>query len=123
MELKDRLEFKSNFALSKYVPRRYEMMKTVLFLTMFTYTICTIAQKKEEPVWWEMERNGNFLEVASPLLCRPSRMLKLPYRTGRIKTRQHFKSLAQNLHPWIRKMLRSSHKKSPSLVGWALSDS
>ena len=45
-------------------------MKTVLYLILFTFSINSYCQSKEEPIWWEMERNGQYLEVASYLLFK-----------------------------------------------------
>lgn len=45
-------------------------MKTVLYIILFTFSINSFCQSKEEPIWWEMERNGQYLEVASYLLFK-----------------------------------------------------
>ena len=45
-------------------------MKTILYILLFTFSLGSFSQTKEEPIWWEMERNGQYLEVASYLLFK-----------------------------------------------------
>ena len=45
-------------------------MKTILHILLFTFSLGSFSQTKEEPIWWEMERNGQYLEVASYLLFK-----------------------------------------------------
>lgn len=45
-------------------------MRTILYILLFTFSISSFCQTKEEPVWWEMQRNGKHLEVASYLLFK-----------------------------------------------------
>ena len=46
------------------------VVKAIIYIIIFTFPICALAQKEHEPIWWEMERNGKYLEVASYLLYK-----------------------------------------------------
>lgn len=45
-------------------------MKKTIWIVFLTISFNSFSQKKNEPVWWEMERNGNYLEMASYLLYK-----------------------------------------------------
>ncbi|MBS4039677.1 MAG: hypothetical protein KGZ81_03670 [Flavobacteriales bacterium] len=45
-------------------------MKTILYILLFTFSLISFSQTKKEPIWWEMERNEQYLEVASYLLFK-----------------------------------------------------
>jgi hypothetical protein len=45
-------------------------MKTIFYILVLTFSLGSFSQVKEEPIWWEMERKGQYLEVASYLLFK-----------------------------------------------------
>lgn len=45
-------------------------MKRAGYILLFTFSLSSFSQIKEEPIWWEMQRNGQYLEVASYLLFK-----------------------------------------------------
>ncbi|WP_144802563.1 hypothetical protein [Maribacter sp. MAR_2009_72] len=45
-------------------------MNKIIWVTFFIFSIKTFSQGSNEPVWWEMDRKGNHLEVASYLLYK-----------------------------------------------------
>lgn len=44
------------------------MLRIFLFLLVLAFSTSIYSQSKDKPVWWEMERNGKYLEVTSHLL-------------------------------------------------------
>lgn len=48
----------------------HKHMKKIIYILLITFSINSFSQAKEEPIWWEMERNGQYLEVASYLLFK-----------------------------------------------------
>jgi tetratricopeptide (TPR) repeat protein len=45
-------------------------MKTLLYTIFLTFSISSFCQTEDEKIWWEMQRNGKHLEVASYLLYK-----------------------------------------------------
>jgi len=45
-------------------------MKYLRIALFLLYSLHTVGQSKEEPIWWQMERDGQYLEVISYLLYK-----------------------------------------------------
>ncbi|MBO6533008.1 MAG: hypothetical protein JJ885_04785 [Muricauda sp.] len=45
-------------------------MKTITCMMLFFVCPLMLSQEMDEPVWWEMEQNGKYLEMASYLLYK-----------------------------------------------------
>ncbi|MFD2588767.1 hypothetical protein ACFSQJ_17710 [Croceitalea marina] len=45
-------------------------MKKIIWIIFFAFSMNSFSQESNEPIWWEMDRNGKHLEVASYLLYK-----------------------------------------------------
>jgi len=45
-------------------------MKEILCIVLIALSVSSFSQSKEEPIWWELQRNGEHLQVASYLIFK-----------------------------------------------------